>query len=334
MVSISNIVERSGNEVLQVNPPSSKIDIHLTNHGSDWLWAAFSIFALFAIIHAFIYGFTSSRKSALKKTLLVVPLFTNAILAYTYFTYASNLGYTSTETEFKHVGTDEALYRRQVFYVKYIGWFLSWPFNLFVISIATNTLTSSVVSSTGESLTQLIGIISNLLAKLLATEIFVLGLLIGGLIHSTYKWGYFTFAVTAQLFAIAILSVNVIKSFGNLSSNKLSNFIIIFQLIVWILYPICWGLSEGGNKIQPDSEAVFYGILDLITFSFVPTSLTWLNIKNLDEDFFHNVFKKNLYSEKSIPDSTPRHSGDTAVPSVPAVSTPETTEPAVQTETV
>lgn len=31
------------------------------------------------------------------------------------------------------------------------------------------------------------------------------------------------------------------------------------------LYPISWGLSEGGNRIQVDSESVFYGVLDIFT---------------------------------------------------------------------
>lgn len=35
-------------------------------------------------------------------------------------------------------------------------------------------------------------------------------------------------------------------------------------LVIWILYPISWGVCEGGNVIAPDSEAVFYGILDLL----------------------------------------------------------------------
>lgn len=324
-----NLVKRAGNQVLQVNPPDAYIDIHLTNHGSDWLWAAFSVFALFALISAAVFSFTSS-KTALKKALLVVPLFTNAILAYSYFTYASNLGYTGTATEFKHVTTSEHLNVRQVFYVKYIGWFLAWPFNLFAISVATNTLREAAITgSTSENFTHLVYIVSNLFTKILTTEIFVLGLLIGGLIRSTYKWGYFTFAVTAQLFAIVLISLNVAKSLKSVSGNKGANLIIIFQLIVWILYPINWGLSEGGNKIQPDSEAVFYGILDLITFAFIPTILTWLNVRDLDEEFFHNWFKPSTYSEKSLGE-TPRHSGDTAVP--PAVASTE--EQPEQTETV
>lgn len=34
--------------------------------------------------------------------------------------------------------------------------------------------------------------------------------------------------------------------------------------VLWIVYPIAWGVAEGGNIIAPDSEAVFYGILDLL----------------------------------------------------------------------
>lgn len=29
-----------------------------------------------------------------------------------------------------------------------------------------------------------------------------------------------------------------------------------------MLYPVCCGISEGGNLIAPDSESIFYGILD------------------------------------------------------------------------
>ncbi|KAF5096066.1 hypothetical protein DV451_004418 [Geotrichum candidum] len=33
-----------------------------------------------------------------------------------------------------------------------------------------------------------------------------------------------------------------------------------------MLYLIAWALTYGGNVIQPDSEAVFFGILDLCYF--------------------------------------------------------------------
>lgn len=38
----------------------------------------------------------------------------------------------------------------------------------------------------------------------------------------------------------------------------------VLTLFIWCLYPIAWGLCEGGNVITPSSEAVFYGVLDLL----------------------------------------------------------------------
>lgn len=36
----------------------------------------------------------------------------------------------------------------------------------------------------------------------------------------------------------------------------------VWTLFLWLLYPISWGLCEGGNVISPDSEAAFYSALD------------------------------------------------------------------------
>ena len=36
----------------------------------------------------------------------------------------------------------------------------------------------------------------------------------------------------------------------------------VWTLFLWLLYPVSWGLCEGGNVISPDSEAIFYGTLD------------------------------------------------------------------------
>lgn len=317
MISIDNLQPRGGNQAVSVNRPNLTTDIHLTSHGSSWLWAVFSIFATLAVIHAFFFSFTSSRTHRLKKILFIVPLFTNAIMAYCYFTYAANLGWTSTRVEFNHVLTIRNLGVRQVFYVKYIGWFLAWPFVLFAMEVATHTLESTNLENGGETITGIFSLLSGLIVKTFATEIYVLGLLIGILIPSSYRWGYFTFAVSAQLFAMSLVLVSMFAAMKSVNTNKVAIMFIAFELVVWILYPVCWGLSEGGNRIQPDSEAVFYGILDLITFSFVPIILTWINASGVDEDFFHKAMhfnlRRNSRHEKPV-EETPRHSGDTAVP--------------------
>lgn len=50
---------------------------------------------------------------------------------------------------------------------------------------------------------------------------------------------------------------------------------------LWILYPIAWGLCEGGNVISPDSEAIFYGILDFIAKPCFGALLIWGH-RNID----------------------------------------------------
>jgi hypothetical protein len=41
------------------------------------------------------------------------------------------------------------------------------------------------------------------------------------------------------------------------------------------VYPIAWGVCEGGNLISPDSEAVFYGILDFLAKPCFGALLIW-----------------------------------------------------------
>lgn len=41
-----------GNKALDLNPPNA--DLHISVHGSDWLWAAFSVFGLSLLITIFL----------------------------------------------------------------------------------------------------------------------------------------------------------------------------------------------------------------------------------------------------------------------------------------
>jgi bacteriorhodopsin len=52
-------------------------------------------------------------------------------------------------------------------------------------------------------------------------------------------------------------------------------------LLLWMTYPICWGVSEGGNVIHPDSEFIFYGILDCCLIPMGSAVLLWGH-RNID----------------------------------------------------
>jgi bacteriorhodopsin len=46
-------------------------------------------------------------------------------------------------------------------------------------------------------------------------------------------------------------------------NKPLYSFAAGYTAFIWLIYPVCWGLSEGSNTITVTSEMVFYGVLDL-----------------------------------------------------------------------
>ena len=52
-------------------------------------------------------------------------------------------------------------------------------------------------------------------------------------------------------------------------------------LVLWILYPIAWGVCEGGNVISVDAEVAFYGTLDVLAKPVFGALLIWGH-RNID----------------------------------------------------
>jgi len=267
------------NSALTSNPPTG-LDIHITTHGSDWYWAAFSIFALFALLYT---AGALTLRPANERLFFYSSILTTFFLSITYYTLASDLGWTGIPTEFGHIGSVGSV--RQIFYARYVGWFLA-----FIPFFTSISVLAAVPWPTA-------------LFTLFAQEVFVVSLLIGSLIRSQYKWGYFVFGVVALIF----VAVNLLgpyrfaaNTFGGPDVFRTITTVNALTVFLLFLYPICWGLSEGGNVIQPDSEAAFYGVLDISLFIVVGTIFQFfireLDFSNLgigggSQPFFHNKEK-------------------------------------------
>lgn len=91
--------------------------------------------------------------------------------------------------------------------------------------------------------------------------------LVGALTQSSYKWGYFTIGCVAFFMMAYVILVVGMKHAAVIGSDVKRLFILIsfWTIFTWTLYPIAWGLCEGGNVIGADGEAVFYGVLDLLS---------------------------------------------------------------------
>ncbi len=136
-----------------------------------------------------------------------------------------------------------------------------------------------------------------ILYTILIDEVMVITGLIGALVASSYKWGYFVFGCAAFLFVAWTVTWTARKHAIALGTDVSRTYLIcgVWTIFLWFLYPIAWGLSEGGNVISPDSEAVFYGILDIMAKPVFGALLLWghrnidparlgLHIRDYDED--------------------------------------------------
>lgn len=169
------------------------------------------------------------------------------ISTWAYFAMASDLGWTTTATEFGHyspVGT-----RRQIFWVRYVDWILTMPLLLLAIGLASGVT------------------VSVLLALAFAGAAVWTGWLIGALISTSYKWGFFVFSLFFGVFYVWFL----LHGQTRISANRLGGRYGTSHTVgagwisfLFLLYPIAWACSEGGNVISNDSEMVWYGILDIL----------------------------------------------------------------------
>jgi len=241
-------IEKRNNNALNVNPNgdlyTGQSDINITTHGSDWYWAVAAVMATATLIFVGL-SFTVPRRARVFHYITAAITMTAAIA---YFTMASNLGYTPIRVEYVRSNPKVSGLYREIFYVRYIDWVITTPLLLMDLLLTAGLPWPTV------------------LWTIFLDEVMIITGLVGALVASRYKWGYFTFAMVA-LFAIAWNIMFVARKHASVIGSDVSRVFLmcgVLTTFLWFLYPIAWGLSEGGNVIAPDSEAVFYGILDIL----------------------------------------------------------------------
>lgn len=122
-----------------------------------------------------------------------------------------------------------------------------------------------------------------ILYTILIDEVMIITGLIGALVRSSYKWGYWVFGMIALFWILYVLVIEARLHANHLGSDIGRAFLICGSLtsVLWTLYPVAWGLCEGGNVISSDSEAVFYGLLDVLAKPVFGALLLWGH-RNID----------------------------------------------------
>ncbi|KAK3694136.1 bacteriorhodopsin [Podospora appendiculata] len=256
----------SGNQALNTNAGvSNHADLEITQHGSDWLY---TVCALMGTASLLFWGLSFAKPHHHRQVHHILAGLT-LVSCIAYFTMGSNLGQTPIAAEWTRTLSPAGAVTREIFYVRYIDWFVTTPLLLLALFLTG-----------GASL-------SVILTTVFADWVMVICFLVGALVRTRYKWGYWTFA-TASLFFVAWQVLwagrKHAAALGSRTVYRAYLTAAALLLVPWLLYPVAWGLAEGGNIIHPDSEAVFYGVLDIVSKIGFGAVLLVLSHKIVDSD--------------------------------------------------
>lgn len=234
-----------GNTAILANPNTQNgktVQIAITYQGSDFYYAICAVmgFVALAIVAA------SATKPRTDRIFFYITAGVNMTACIAYFTMGSNLGWTPIDVEFLRTSPKVAGVNREIFYVRYIDWFITTP--LLIMDIL---LTGGVPWPT-------------IVWTIFLDWVMIICGLVGALVKSRYKWAYWTFGTVAMFYIFFNIGFDGRKHAKAMGKAPYRCYLIcgVWTLFLWTLYPIAWGLCEGGNVISSDAEAIFYGVLD------------------------------------------------------------------------
>ncbi|KAM6510755.1 hypothetical protein FSOLCH5_011200 [Fusarium solani] len=171
------------NDALNVNPDTvngQSSDINLTIRGSDWYWAVCAVMTVATIT----FIGTAWTKPRMDRIFHYITGGITMIAAISYFSMASNLGWTPIAVQFRRSDHRVAGVYRELFYVRYIDWFITTPLLLMDLLLTAGMPWSTV------------------LWVILVDWVMIVTGLVGALVKSSYKWGYFAFGCAALAYIV------------------------------------------------------------------------------------------------------------------------------------
>ncbi|KAK1988320.1 hypothetical protein LZ30DRAFT_578511 [Colletotrichum cereale] len=283
------LVLKRDNDALSINPLPN-IREELSVHGSNWLWACVAIYSFF-FLGVFVMSYKPRGNEKIFHYLLNIALLVGAI---TYFANASNLGWSVVAQS----GSDGA--PRQIFFNKYINWVVAFPIVNILLGLVANSSWATMVW------------------HIFLSWVWVISYLVSAYTASVYKWGFFAFGTVAYL-AMAASTCGEARAGAKRVGTQRDYYVLVgYFNFLWLLYPIAFGVSEGGNTIGVTPHFIFFGILDVLMVPlgaviFLVLSRNWdYNALNLYFTQYGRVPQVGHFPEKSVP---PAASPAPAIPS-------------------
>jgi bacteriorhodopsin len=150
----------------------------------------------------------------------------------------------------------------QIYFAKYINWVVAFPIVLLALGLMSGVSWATI------------------LFNIFLAWIWIISYLCSAYTTTSYKWGFYAFGTFAWL----LLAFQTLHP-GRTSAARLGlsrDYLMLagWLNLLWFLYPIAFGLSDGGNKIGVTQSLVFFGVLDVLmipglAFAFMFLSKRW-----------------------------------------------------------
>ncbi|KAG8624400.1 hypothetical protein KVT40_007467 [Elsinoe batatas] len=234
-------------------------DVQIGPVGSSWYFAICALMGAATVVFVVL----SRTKPRQERIFHYITAAVTMVACIAYYSMGASLGRVPINIEFQRDSLPGTT--REIFYVRYIDWVITTPLLLLDL-----LLTAALPTPT-------------ILYVILVDEVMIVTGLVGALTASSYKWGYFAFGCAALFYVLYALVWEGRNHANAMGKDVGRTFLICGALtsFLWTLYPIAWGLSEGGNVINANSEAFFYGVLDFLAKPVFGGLLIWGH-RNID----------------------------------------------------
>ncbi|KAJ3549978.1 hypothetical protein NM208_g234 [Fusarium decemcellulare] len=245
-----NILPRADN-ALTVNPPDG-VNSSLSVNGSDWLWTVTAIYTA-SFLGLVILSFAAHESRRVFHYIFTVVLLVGSV---SYYVQASDLGWTPIPI------SDDDHTMTQLFFAKYINWVVAFPSLALALGLLCGISWTTIV------------------CNIAVSWFWVLTYLATAFISSDYKWGAFAFGTLAYVI-LAMSTINESHEAAEpLGIGRDYRLLSGWLNLLWLLYPVAFGLSDGSHKIGVTAGFVFFGVLDVLmvpvlAFAFLFLSRKW-----------------------------------------------------------
>ncbi|WWC90362.1 uncharacterized protein L201_005295 [Kwoniella dendrophila CBS 6074] len=232
--------------------PFPTADIHLihsTHVGHTALWVIFALFTIGLVPVLFLTVRTEKRNRyfhGISSLVLIIAMMS-------YLAMATGLGVTYVPVSYHGAAGSLHHYFRQLYWARYVDWLFTTPLLLLSLSSLAGL---SPASTLAVILSDIFMIVTGFFSAITPAR------WAGG---ERAQWAWFGISSFAFLLIWGILFTNGLQAAQNRPRNTKGLFTLLSAMtfVLWIGYPIVFGITEGANKVGVDAEIIAYGVLDV-----------------------------------------------------------------------